>query len=52
VKPTEPTTKPAPDKEEIPKTGNNGMVICLAVMMAAAFAALFVILMGKKKYEA
>ena len=28
------------------------MLIVFAVMMAAAFAALFVVLMGKKKYEA
>ena len=56
--PTEPTTKPSEttkpdaDKEEIPKTDNNGMMIYFAVMMAAAFAVLFTVLMGKKKYEA
>jgi len=49
---TKPTTKPDVDKEEIPKTDNNGMMIYFAVMMAAAFAVLFTVLMGKKKYEA
>jgi hypothetical protein len=50
TKPTEPTTKPGANGEEIPKTDNNGMVIYFAVMMAAAFAVLFTVLLGKKKY--
>ena len=51
-KPTEPTTKPDTDKEEIPKTDNNGVMVYFAVMMAAAFAVLFTVLLGKKKHMA
>ena len=53
TKPTEPTTKPGAGGEEIPKTDNDNMVLnYFAVMMVAAFAVLFTVLLGKKKYMA
>ena len=49
---TEPSEKPETPDEEIPKTGNNGMMLYVAMMVLAACGIFCTVVLGKKKYMA